>query len=32
MAANPTKAKDFYLRIGMYEGGGSTDHTKLIEP
>ena len=30
-SANPTAAKDFYLRIGMYERGSSTDHEKTFD-
>jgi mycothiol synthase len=29
---NPTNAKDFYRVVGMYEGGSSTDHRKVIGP
>ena len=30
-ASNPTRARDFYLRIGMYERGSSTDHEKTFD-
>jgi ribosomal protein S18 acetylase RimI-like enzyme len=31
-AENPTQAKDFYERIGMYAGSEGTDHRKIITP
>ncbi|MDP9234520.1 MAG: GNAT family N-acetyltransferase [Actinomycetota bacterium] len=31
-AENPTKAKDFYERIGMYAGSEGSDHRKIITP
>ena len=31
-AANPTRARDFYERLGMVCRGSSTDHAKIIGP
>jgi mycothiol synthase len=31
-SANPTRAKDFYERIGMYAGSEGSDHRKIITP
>ncbi len=31
-AANPTRAKDFYERVGMYAGAEGSEHRKVISP
>ncbi|MDP9226465.1 MAG: GNAT family N-acetyltransferase [Actinomycetota bacterium] len=31
-AGNPTRAKDFYERVGMYAGAEGTEHRKVIPP
>jgi mycothiol synthase len=31
-ADNPTQAKDFYERIGMYAGSEASDHRKIVTP